>query len=113
MKNRKREICTSGSVRDEAGQPPHLLGGSGARRRGPCQGAHSRMPERGRLAFYSPPARPTRKRKRDYRHFVWALLIVVGSRIARSASTSVGRGPTSLSSITMRVILSASCPMSS
>ena len=26
MKNRKREICTSGSVRDEAGQPPHLLG---------------------------------------------------------------------------------------
>src|SRR5437588_12968997 len=25
MKNRKREICTSGSVRDEAGQPPHLL----------------------------------------------------------------------------------------
>ena len=29
MKNRKREICTSGSVRDEAGQPPHLLGGFG------------------------------------------------------------------------------------
>jgi hypothetical protein len=29
MKNRKREICTSGSVRDEAGQPPHLLGGLG------------------------------------------------------------------------------------
>src|SRR5947199_1942874 len=26
MKNRKREICTSGSVRDEVGQPPHLLG---------------------------------------------------------------------------------------
>src|SRR5438045_3565101 len=26
MKNRMREICTSGSVRDEAGQPPHLLG---------------------------------------------------------------------------------------
>src|SRR5271168_1412208 len=26
MKNRKLEICTSGSVRDEAGQPPHLLG---------------------------------------------------------------------------------------
>jgi tripartite-type tricarboxylate transporter receptor subunit TctC len=26
MKNRKREICTSGSVRDEEGQPPHLLG---------------------------------------------------------------------------------------
>jgi len=26
MKNRKREICTSGSVRDENGQPPHLLG---------------------------------------------------------------------------------------
>jgi hypothetical protein len=24
MKNRKREICTSGSMRDEAGQPPHL-----------------------------------------------------------------------------------------
>jgi putative tryptophan/tyrosine transport system substrate-binding protein len=34
MKNRKREICTSGSVRDEAGQPPHLLGGSAARRCG-------------------------------------------------------------------------------
>jgi putative tryptophan/tyrosine transport system substrate-binding protein len=33
MKNRKREICTSGSVRDEAGQPPHLLGGLVARRR--------------------------------------------------------------------------------
>src|SRR3981081_4140146 len=26
MKNRKREICTSGSVRDQDGQPPHLLG---------------------------------------------------------------------------------------
>src|SRR5262245_53069906 len=26
MKNRKLETCTSGSVRDEAGQPPHLLG---------------------------------------------------------------------------------------
>src|SRR3954452_6829636 len=26
MKNRTRESCTSGSVRDEAGQPPHLLG---------------------------------------------------------------------------------------
>src|SRR5262249_50444051 len=26
MKNRKREICTSGSVRDEDGHPPHLLG---------------------------------------------------------------------------------------
>ena len=26
MKNRKREICTSGFVRDEDGQPPHLLG---------------------------------------------------------------------------------------
>src|SRR2546421_10548126 len=26
MKNRKRKICTSGSVRDEDGQPPHLLG---------------------------------------------------------------------------------------
>src|SRR4051794_14249315 len=26
MKNRTREICTSGSVRDEAGQPPRLLG---------------------------------------------------------------------------------------
>jgi hypothetical protein len=34
MKNRKREICTSGSVRDEAGQPPHLLGGSVLGRRG-------------------------------------------------------------------------------
>src|SRR5262249_6702837 len=26
MKNRTRDICTSGSVRDEAGQPPQLLG---------------------------------------------------------------------------------------
>ena len=26
MKNRKREIRTSGSVRDEDGQHPHLLG---------------------------------------------------------------------------------------
>jgi hypothetical protein len=26
MRNRKREICTSGSVRDEDGQPPHLPG---------------------------------------------------------------------------------------
>src|SRR6478672_10270148 len=26
MRNRTREICTSGSVRDEDGQPPHLLG---------------------------------------------------------------------------------------
>src|SRR5271156_1984016 len=34
MKNRKREICTSGSVRDEAGEPPHLLGGSAALQRG-------------------------------------------------------------------------------
>src|SRR5262249_15180064 len=25
LKNWKREICTSGSVRDEDGQPPHLL----------------------------------------------------------------------------------------
>src|SRR2546429_8054110 len=32
MKNRKREICTSGSVRDEAGQPPHLLGRNLAQR---------------------------------------------------------------------------------
>ena len=29
MKNRMREICTSGSERDEDGQPPHLLGGFG------------------------------------------------------------------------------------
>jgi tripartite-type tricarboxylate transporter receptor subunit TctC len=26
MKNRKQEICTSGSVRDKDGEPPHLLG---------------------------------------------------------------------------------------
>src|SRR5262245_1808616 len=26
MKNRTRENCTSGSVRDEAGKPPHVLG---------------------------------------------------------------------------------------
>jgi hypothetical protein len=43
-KNRKREICTSGSVRDEAGQPPHLLGGSEVRRRGRWWRAHDRGP---------------------------------------------------------------------
>jgi hypothetical protein len=35
MKNRKREICTSGSVRDEDGQPPHLLGRAFGYRRHP------------------------------------------------------------------------------
>jgi hypothetical protein len=39
MKNRKREICTSGSVRDEAGQPPHLLGGLAQRQRGRTPGS--------------------------------------------------------------------------
>ena len=41
MKNRKREICTSGSVRDEAGQPPHLLGRRqfSASGRGRCRAA--------------------------------------------------------------------------
>ena len=41
MKNRKREICTSGSVRDEDGQPPHLLGRRtiSASGRGRCRAA--------------------------------------------------------------------------
>jgi len=60
MKNRKREICTSGSVRDEDGQPPHLLG----RRR---QFLHlaagaAALPAVSRIArAQAYPARPVRK----------------------------------------------------
>ncbi len=51
MKNRKREICTSGSVRDEDGQPPHLLGrrkflhlAAGAAACRPCRALLGRKP---------------------------------------------------------------------
>jgi hypothetical protein len=47
MKNRKREICTSGSVRDEAGQPPHLLGDWAARRHGRSRRVRKRAGRRG------------------------------------------------------------------
>ena len=59
MKNRKREICTSGSVRDEAGQPPHLLGRRdnfciwprALPRCRPCRASRGRKPiRRGRCA---------------------------------------------------------------
>ena len=50
MKNPKRGICTSGSVRDEDGQPPHLLGrrkflhlaADAAARSRPCRGPRAR-----------------------------------------------------------------------
>jgi hypothetical protein len=62
MKNRKREICTSGSVRDEDGQPPHLLGrrkflhlAAGAATLSPCRASHGRKPiRRGRSGWLSP-----------------------------------------------------------
>ena len=62
MKNRKREICTSGSVRDEAGQPPHLLGRRdnfciwprALPRCRPCRASRGRKPiRRGRCASSS------------------------------------------------------------
>ena len=48
MKNRTRENCTSGSVRDEAGQPPHLLGRRTFLRLhpGPCLTASAPAPGR-------------------------------------------------------------------
>jgi tripartite-type tricarboxylate transporter receptor subunit TctC len=58
MKNRTRENCTSGSVRDEAGQPPHLLG----RRNFPHLAAGAAaLPVVSRIAFAQAyPSRPVR-----------------------------------------------------
>src|SRR3954471_3512826 len=57
MKNRKREICTSGSVRDEAGQPPHLLG----RRQFLLLAAGAALPAVSRVAgAQAYPTRPVR-----------------------------------------------------
>ena len=56
MKNRKREICTSGSVRDEDGQPPHLLG---RRRFLHLAAGAAALPGVSRVAWAQPyPARP-------------------------------------------------------
>jgi tripartite-type tricarboxylate transporter receptor subunit TctC len=58
MKNRKREICTSGSVRDEAGQPSHLLGHRTFLRLAACAAA---LPAIARIAkAQSYPTRPVR-----------------------------------------------------
>src|SRR5207302_6595153 len=58
MKNRKREICTSGSVRDEAGQPPHLLG---RRQFLHLAAGAAALPTVSRVARAQPyPARPVR-----------------------------------------------------
>src|SRR5262245_3695930 len=58
MKNRTRENCTSGSVRDEAGQPPHLLG---RRRFLHLAAGAAAMPAIGRVATAETyPARPIR-----------------------------------------------------
>src|SRR3954471_10889022 len=58
MKNRKLETCTSGSVRDEAGQPPHLLG----RRKFLCLAAGAAgLPAMSRTArAQTYPSRPVR-----------------------------------------------------
>src|SRR5262245_45034697 len=57
MKNRTRENCTSGSVRDEAGQPPHLLG----RRNFLHLAAGAVLPGVSRVAWAQAyPARPVR-----------------------------------------------------
>jgi tripartite-type tricarboxylate transporter receptor subunit TctC len=58
MKNRKREICTSGSVRDEDGQPPHLLG---RRRFLRLAASAALLPAVSRFAFAQAyPSRPVR-----------------------------------------------------
>jgi tripartite-type tricarboxylate transporter receptor subunit TctC len=58
MKNRKREICTSGSVRDEDGQPPHLLG---RRRFLHLAASAALLPAVSRFAFAQAyPSRPVR-----------------------------------------------------
>src|SRR6516162_671917 len=58
MKNRKREICTSGSARDEAGQPPHLLG---RRKFLHLAASAAALPAASRIAWAQAyPARPVR-----------------------------------------------------
>jgi hypothetical protein len=58
MKNRKREICTSGSVRDEDGQPPHLLGRRNFLR---LAAGAAALPGVARIAFAQTyPSRPVR-----------------------------------------------------
>src|SRR5215831_18325304 len=58
MKNRKREICTSGSARDEAGQPPHLLGRRNFLHLAACAAA---LPAASRVArAQAYPTRPVR-----------------------------------------------------
>jgi tripartite-type tricarboxylate transporter receptor subunit TctC len=58
MKNRKREICTSGSVRDEDGQPPHLLG---RRKFLPLAAGATVLPALSRIASAQAyPSRPVR-----------------------------------------------------
>ena len=58
MKNRKREICTSGSVRDEDGQPPHLLGRRKFLHLATGAAALSTVPRVARAQAY--PTRPVR-----------------------------------------------------
>src|SRR5262249_46258410 len=57
MKNRKREICTSGSVRDEDGQPPHLLG---RRNFLHLVAGAAALPTVARIAVQAYPSRPVR-----------------------------------------------------
>jgi hypothetical protein len=58
MKNRTREICTSGSARDEDGQPPHLLGRRQFLRLAAGAAALPFAPHVARAQAY--PARPVR-----------------------------------------------------
>src|SRR5947208_15407228 len=58
MRNRKREICTSGSARDEDGQPPHLLGRRNFLHLAAGAAALQAMPRIARAQAY--PSRPVR-----------------------------------------------------
>src|SRR6266403_3722863 len=58
MRNRTREICTSGSVRDEDGQPPHLLGRRNFLHLAAGAAALPALPRIARAQAY--PARPVR-----------------------------------------------------
>src|SRR5262245_13976414 len=58
MKNRTREICTSGPVRDEDGQPPHLLGRRNVLRLAAGAAALPAVSRVARAQAY--PARPVR-----------------------------------------------------